>query len=221
MQHFKTLVFCSFLLVANLLVAQAPADSVAVPLRSLKIPVSDLVDPFGPAFMLSFEHRVAMRWSAMLEGGYVTNFNGRFFNRDITYGYKLRAEIRRYISLKDPELPKYFALQYMWRTTTTPAQKGVFCTGDCPPGHTRVFAYDYFKRVQTAHLALGFLVKNKRRLIWDFEFFAGLRWRNPEFLRVPEGAQFRRDYNKLISFRKADADILPSLGCAVRVGFRM
>lgn len=221
MEHCKTLIFCGFLLAANLLVAQTSADSVAVPLRSLKIPVSDMVDPFGPAFMLSFEHRMTSRWSVMLEGGYVTTFDRRYFYRNKMYGHKLRAEIRRYYSIKNPEMPKYFALQYMWRTTVTQAQTGVFCIGNCPPKNTRIFDYDYFKRVQTAHFALGFLVKNQRRLIWDIEFFAGIRWRNPEFLRVPKGVKFLREHNKLISFKQADADVFPSLGCAVRIGFQM
>lgn len=222
MQRLKTLVLFGILLSANWLFAQAPTgDSLAIPLRSLKVPVSDMVDPFGPAFMLSFEHRVASRWAVMLEGGYVTTFNKRYFYKHNMYGYKLRSEIRRYYNLKDPETPMYLALQYMWRTSTIPALEGIFCTGNCPPNNTQRFNYDYYKKVQTAHFALGFLVKNQRRMIWDFEFFAGIRWRNPEFLRAPVAAKFVRDYNQLISFKQAKKDVLPSLGCAVRVGFRM
>ncbi|GEM_PF-6827058 len=209
-----------FLLAFGLAQAQV-ADTTFLPLRSLKISIADMLDPFAPAFLLGFEHRIAPRWSLMAEGGFVTSFEGRYLMQKPMSGYKARGEVKRYFEFQKTSAAWYFGLQYMWRTTTIPNEKGLFCLNGCPDLRYVELLYDFSRRIDAGHLSLGFLLKTESRALWEFSVFGGFRHRVPMFEGVPAGARFVRIPNRYFSFRQKDPDTLPSIGCAIRVGFQM
>ena len=66
----------------------------ALPKHQLKLSVFDMIDPFSPSFMLSYEQFLGANFSILAEGGYASSFNGNWLLRDKLEGYKLRGELR-------------------------------------------------------------------------------------------------------------------------------
>ena len=60
--------------------------------NSLKYYLSDLVNPFAPAFQLAYERRFSRKFAAELSAGYITSFGGQWGANNQMEGYLLRAE---------------------------------------------------------------------------------------------------------------------------------
>ena len=126
--------FVAILLIATISTAMCQDDSAAIvkqPKHQLKVSLMDMIDPFTPSFMLSYEQLFGDHYSFLVEGGPASSFGGKWANNNSLKGYKLRGELRYYIDMSDANDRFYFGLQGLYKHTVKPGLVGSFCRYDC------------------------------------------------------------------------------------------
>lgn len=212
------LVFCCLLNGIPFLLAQNK-DSLAFdfPNRQLKVSLLDMIDPFAPAFMLSYEQGFSKDFSLLMEGGPVSSFDGHWVMQDPIEGYKLRGELRYYLALDDQLTRFYLGLQAMYRRTVKPNLTGTFCRYDC--SFFQEMDYRFIKNVTAGHFSLGITAAVSKHIVLDFGGFAGFRYLNKVYDGIPSDAVLLREDFITIDFDTPGESLIPSIGAAFRVGF--
>lgn len=183
------------------------------PGRSFKVSLMDAVDPYSPAYLLSFEQPFAESFSVQAEGGPIHSFDGTWVNREPMDGFKTRLEVRKYWLFTAPKDFVYIGLQGMFKKVRYGEGTDIFCRDDCNFFQRLDFTEE--NRVMAGHFSMGIIFFAGQHVIIDLGGFGGLRWNNRRYRGIPEDAVRR----SVPFFREPGRHTFPSLGFTMKIGF--
>jgi hypothetical protein len=183
------------------------------PGRSFKVSLMDAIDPFSPAFMLSYEQPFAEFYSVQAEGGFISTFGGKWVQEEPIGGFKTRLEIRKYWPFTAPKDFVYIGLQGMYKKMRYPSENDVFCRDGC--NYFQWFNFREENNAYAGHLSLGLIFFAGQHIIIDLGGFGGLRVNHRRYVGVPDDAT--RRFTRI--FRQPGTFAYPSLGVAMKIGF--
>ncbi len=204
-----------FVLVLHLSYYQADAQEKHPdnPGRSIKLSLFDAIDPFSPAYLLSYEQPFARTFSWQAEGGFISTLEGRWVNQEKLSGFKSRIEVRKYWPFTLPKDHFYIGLQGMFKQVRYPGQNEVFCRDDCQ--YFQQMDFNEVNNVLAGHLSLGLIFFAGRNIAIDIGGFGGFRWNNRLFEGIPDDAELQG----VRFFRLPGKNFYPSLGFTLKTGF--
>ncbi len=207
------------LLVVASISAQTTAERLPpdVPSHQIKISIIDCIDPFSPAFLLSYEQPFARTFALLAEGGYITSFNGRWVIGEQLEGYKIRGEVRWYDKPMNARDRFYVGLQTMYKSTSRAGLSGTFCRDDC--AYFQDLEYSRATRVAAVHCSIGFSLVFSRHFVMDIGGFGGWRFASRSNEGIPADATLLGESTGFFQFDGPGRYSIPSLGFTLRMGF--
>lgn len=185
------------------------------PLKSIvKLPLFDMVDPFGPVFGLGFEQKIAKRVTLYAEGGYLSSFNGKYMLRRDLEGYKVRGEIRIYDRDDFCVEGISYGLQFMYKSDHA-NENGDFQRGG--GAFFQNFDFQIERNVMALHFVTNIIFPLQGKSILEFSAWGGARRLDRKYNGIPDDAVLISDFGLFVS-RDPGLFINPSLGFSIRMG---
>jgi hypothetical protein len=189
-----------------------------LPKQQVKLSFTDIIDPFSPTIMVSYEHFFGDNFSILAEGGYVTTFNGKWILGNKMDGFKLRGELRFFIDSETSGDRFYLGLQGLFKHTEKLNLNGDFCRDNC--AYTQRLPYSFVKYAGAGHISLGFLLPISEHIVTDISGFGGFRYIVGKYGSIPEDAVYVASFSEdNITFDQEGGFFVPSIGLLLRFGF--
>ncbi len=190
-------------------------DTVLMHIRSLKFSILDPFEPYSKSYLFSYEHQFGQHFSLLAEAGFTNGSAWSGSKRKETNGHKMRIELRRYGPVRSNSR-FYFGLQYMHKKLAGDDFRDKFSGGDILDPNDPYYKFGYLKKVNALHLTGGAMLVFWRRVLMDFQIFAGFRHKQTTAVGLPDHFKLRieDDYSWV-----NDKEAIPFKGGKLSIGF--